>query len=150
MIQSVEVKYQMGATAGTEELAANANQAASESISAVRVVQSYNLQTNVIQRYVHTMEETNKQVSKKALAIGFAAGFAAFMMFSTYALVIFFGGHEIVNGWTSFDNMVGRSGGRLRFALSLVHQRPSLLTFRLTRSYHAMPACSRGAAPSKP
>ena len=96
----------MGATVGADTLYAGANQAASESISAVRVVQSYNLQSNVIQRYVHTMEETNKQVSKRALAIGFAAGFAAFMMFATYALVIFFGGHEIVNGWTTFNDMV--------------------------------------------
>ncbi len=49
--QSVEVKYQMGATSSTDELTANANQAASESISAVRMVQSYNLQSTVLQRY---------------------------------------------------------------------------------------------------
>ena len=45
------------------------------------------MQDNVIQRYVGTMEATNKQVSKRALAVGFATGFAAFMMFATYSLV---------------------------------------------------------------
>ena len=52
----------MGTTSGADQLYAGANQAASESISAVRVVQSYNLQDNVIKRYKGTMEETNKQV----------------------------------------------------------------------------------------
>ena len=28
------------------------------------------------------------------------------MMFATYSLVIYFGGNEIVNGWTTFNDML--------------------------------------------
>jgi hypothetical protein len=56
-------------------------------ISQVRVVQSYNLQPTVMRRYKDTMQGTNDQVKKRAMAIGFASGFAAFMMFATYSLV---------------------------------------------------------------
>ena len=28
------------------------------------------------------------------------------MMFATYSLVIYFGGNEIINGWTTFNDML--------------------------------------------
>ena len=79
------LKHSMGSD-GVDSHYAAANQAASESITAVRVVQSYNLQPSVMKRYREAMRTVDKQMLGRALAIGVAAGFAGFMMFATCEL----------------------------------------------------------------
>ena len=46
------------------------------------------------------------QVIRQSAVSGASAGFSAFMVFAAYGLVVYFGGHEINNGWTTFNNML--------------------------------------------
>ena len=52
----------MGATSDGDKLHATANQSASETISAVRVVQSYNMRPGVIGRYRATLKASVNEV----------------------------------------------------------------------------------------
>mmetsp|Transcript_13373 Transcript_13373/g.23679 ORF Transcript_13373/g.23679 Transcript_13373/m.23679 type:complete len:1466 (-) Transcript_13373:839-5236(-) len=104
--QSVEMKYMTGFSSGADKINASSNQTASESIAAVRVVQSYNMQDAVMDRYENMMKSATKEVFRRALVMGFSAAFAAFMMFASYSLIIYFGGYEIYHGWVVFDHML--------------------------------------------
>ena len=48
----------------------------------------------------------SNQVIHQSAVSGASAGFSAFMVFAAYGLVVYFGGHEINNGWTTFNNML--------------------------------------------
>uniref|UniRef100_A0A7S0USK3 ATP-binding cassette transporter n=1 Tax=Polytomella parva TaxID=51329 RepID=A0A7S0USK3_9CHLO len=104
--QWLNAKYNTRQSNRADMSNADANQAASESLTSVRVVQGYNMQASLLHRYSQHMNDGLEKVKQSANVAAASSGMTSFLTFATYSLVIYFGGHELKNGWTSFDHML--------------------------------------------
>lgn len=85
----------MGANAASHELYAGANKTATEALSSMRVIHSYNLQEYISNMYSADISAIIEAAKRKAGVSGLAFGYSQFMQFGMYSLIIYFAGHEV-------------------------------------------------------
>jgi ATP-binding cassette, subfamily B (MDR/TAP), member 1 len=91
---------------GSETLYNTANQTALESVSALRTVQSYNLQERVVAIYNDLLKIPNKRSLWNAVGSGFALGIGEGMMFWVYALAFWYGGRLVTKGEMDLESVL--------------------------------------------
>lgn len=79
---------------GAGAIYTRANLAVLEAIGAVRVIQAYNLQGVIGERYGALLATAGSANIRKALVTGGALGYSQYSMFGLYALAIRFGGAQ--------------------------------------------------------
>eukprot|EP00775_Hariotina_reticulata_P008041 gene8041-8236_t len=103
---SIHMKMTLGMNNSSEELYATANQAVSEAVSSIRVIQAYNLQAHVTGNYAKVLHQANVTNRKTAVVGGISLAYSQFVMFAMYSLITWFGGLEVTSCRATFDEFL--------------------------------------------
>ncbi len=91
----IQMRWFTGAANTQDKLYAGANQLLNEAFSSIRVIHAYNLQDYVQRTYGVVLATANTMGGQQAHIGGLSMGFAFFVLFAMYAMIIYFGGWEV-------------------------------------------------------
>lgn len=103
---SAYFKYIGGNDQNIAALYAGLNAGVSDAFLAIRVVHAYGLKTRMEDLYALQLSGIDRMMFKKCQVAGALMGFAFGTIFGMYGLVIWFGGIEIYNGWSNFNDLL--------------------------------------------
>jgi len=94
--------FQQGSKKALEEV----GHIATESMSSIRLVNSYNLQSSILKSFVQALNKPMKDGYNKALVAGVSQAYSGFIMFGSYSVAFYAGGRFIVDGLLDFTSLM--------------------------------------------